>query len=556
MPLTPPRKAYRTTVCLPSCRYISKPEPYGTLVDNEALRQRDGNVAPQARFLQARVVGAPEAVYRALGYHLRSSAPVVHLSTNPPERRMRSLLRHTERERKRKQRDGEELQDSDYELRFADGAEQLYAKRPQNFTFEPMLYGDFHSRYEVRRHDKLTKSQLERGHGFGWWLLLGEPSLDELSEEDTKKVRCVVERPEPKAIAVAWRLPDKHGPLYFYQKLMLNCPWRDCTPTAFLTADNPRGSLEEQCRITRRPLRDGSPGETILPDGDLAEIARHEAEARLFSPEQVKAIVERATEHQETMDAMLHLMEDDDGGGAGDDGGHATAALGDLAPDDGSTATDLQADARRMVDEIAQARGAPAFMPRPILTPTADGGLSWSDTNRPGASGLTFVLKPKQVEAFTLLKQASTKQIHAFLSGEGGMGKSTLINLLVQLWRSDRKRVIVTAASAKAARLIGGFTVHSAFWLQMHGRFCAAQTVAKKNTDHYIWLLTADIILIDEISMLTAGALSGVDHALAFVRSSATSIISPRGEPFGGKSVVVLGGESPKFHARLASSNI
>jgi hypothetical protein len=63
----------------------------------------------------------------------------------------------------------------------------------------------------------------------------------------------------------------------------------------------------------------------------------------------------------------------------------------------------------------------------------------------------------------------------------------------------------------------------------------------KKNTDHYIWLLTADIILIDEISMLTASALSGVDHALSFVMSNATSIVSPSGGPFGCKSVVTLG---------------
>ena len=41
--------------------------------------------------------------------------------------------------------------------------------------------------------------------------------------------------------------------------------------------------------------------------------------------------------------------------------------------------------------------------------------------------------------------------------------------------------------------------------------------------------------------MLTASALSGVDHALSFVMSNATSIVSPSGGPFGCKSVVTLG---------------
>ena len=51
----------------------------GALIDSDALRQREGSTSPQARFLQARIVGAPEAVYCALGYHLRSSTPVIHL---------------------------------------------------------------------------------------------------------------------------------------------------------------------------------------------------------------------------------------------------------------------------------------------------------------------------------------------------------------------------------------------------------------------------------------------------------------------------------------------
>ena len=40
-------------------------------------------------------------------------------------------------------------------------------------------------------------------------------------------MRCVTARAQRQAIATRWLLPDKHGPLYYYQKLMLDVPWRD-----------------------------------------------------------------------------------------------------------------------------------------------------------------------------------------------------------------------------------------------------------------------------------------------------------------------------------------
>ena len=40
--------------------------------------------------------------------------------------------------------------------------------------------------------------------------------------------------------------------------------------------------------------------------------------------------------------------------------------------------------------------------------------------------------------AYELLKQAGSKQLVNFLSGEGGMGKSMLIRLLTQWWRRVR----------------------------------------------------------------------------------------------------------------------
>ena len=120
------------------------------------------------------------------------------------------------------------------------------------------------------------------------------------------------------------------------------------------------------------------------------------------------------------------------------------------------------------------------------------------------------------------------------------MGKSLLIRLLVQHWRASGKRVLICASSAKAARLIGGHTVHSAFNLRQYGGFYETQlNGSRKHCEQWAWLYTRDIIVIDEISMLTAGALHGVNHALNHIMSLSMSHIS--NISFGGKSILTVG---------------
>ena len=149
-------------------------------------------------------------------------------------------------------------------------------------------------------------------------------------------------------------------------------------------------------------------------------------------------------------------------------------------------------------------------------------------------------LTASQFKSYKLLKEAGHKQLLTFLSGEGGMGKSLLIRLLVQHWRSQGKRVLVCAASAKAARLIGGHTVHSAFQLRLNGGFLETQlNRTEKHNKQWAWLFTRDIIIIDEISMLTAGALHGVNHALNHAMSLTLS--KEAAVMFGGKSILAVG---------------
>ena len=61
-------------------KYVTKPEPYGTLADNDGLREREHtpHLSAKARFLTARIIGAPEAVYR----HRASLTPIC--TPSPP----------------------------------------------------------------------------------------------------------------------------------------------------------------------------------------------------------------------------------------------------------------------------------------------------------------------------------------------------------------------------------------------------------------------------------------------------------------------------------------
>ena len=119
------------------------------------------------------------------------------------------------------------------------------------------------------------------------------------------------------------------------------------------------------------------------------------------------------------------------------------------------------------------------------------------------------------------------------------MGKSLLIRLLVQHWRADGKRVLVCSSSAKSAKLIDGHTVHSAFKLRDGGFYETELKGSQKHCAQWAWLYTRDIIIIDEISMLTAGALHAVNHALNHVMSVTMSKES--NVTFGNKSILAVG---------------
>ncbi len=135
------------------------------------------------------------------------------------------------------------------------------------------------------------------------------------------------------------------------------------------------------------------------------------------------------------------------------------------------------------------------------------------------------------------LKLASTyvneTGCNVFLTGRAGTGKTTFLRTL----REDcAKRMAVAAPTGVAAINAGGVTLHSLFQLpfgpllpgtrKQQGLF----RFSRKKKD---MIRSLDLLVIDEISMVRADLLDGIDHVLRHLRRSE--------RPFGGIQLLMIG---------------
>jgi len=135
-----------------------------------------------------------------------------------------------------------------------------------------------------------------------------------------------------------------------------------------------------------------------------------------------------------------------------------------------------------------------------------------------------------QGEALGVLKTGA----NVFLTGEPGSGKTHTVNAYVAWLRARGIEPAITASTGIAATHIGGLTIHSwsgigvKRWLSEEDLDAIAQ---KKNVVKRV--ADTSVLIIDEVSMLSAGTLSMVDAVLREVRRTA--------QPFGGLQVVLVG---------------
>ncbi len=115
---------------------------------------------------------------------------------------------------------------------------------------------------------------------------------------------------------------------------------------------------------------------------------------------------------------------------------------------------------------------------------------------------------------------------HVFITGRAGTGKTTLLNLL----RDETPRnVAVVAPTGLAAINVGGQTIHSFF--RLPPRFVDTREIRAM---HHTGVMKAlDLLIIDEVSMVRADLMDGIDHALRLNRRS--------DEPFGGVQLAMFG---------------
>ena len=120
-----------------------------------------------------------------------------------------------------------------------------------------------------------------------------------------------------------------------------------------------------------------------------------------------------------------------------------------------------------------------------------------------------------------------------FLTGKAGTGKTTFLHAIK---KQTHKRLVVTAPTGVAAINAGGVTLHSFFQLPF-GPFIPGSEAhtgqhrfskEKKNI-----IRSLDLLVIDEISMVRADLLDGVDSVLRRYRRSE--------QPFGGVQLLMIG---------------
>lgn len=135
-----------------------------------------------------------------------------------------------------------------------------------------------------------------------------------------------------------------------------------------------------------------------------------------------------------------------------------------------------------------------------------------------------------------------------FLTGKAGTGKTTLLKKIIQ---TTHKSCLVVAPTGIAALNAGGVTIHSQFQLpfatflpsndfpdftisdvQLENKTTLKRHLRMHHNKRQV-ILQAELLIIDEVSMLRADVLDAIDTVLQFVRKN--------NKPFGGIQLLLIG---------------
>ncbi|MEO0731776.1 MAG: AAA family ATPase, partial [Bacteroidota bacterium] len=145
------------------------------------------------------------------------------------------------------------------------------------------------------------------------------------------------------------------------------------------------------------------------------------------------------------------------------------------------------------------------------------------------ANAITMPTNAELELAFNYVSQTNR---HLFLTGKAGTGKTTFLHRVRQ---EVPKRMAVVAPTGVAAINAGGVTIHSLFQLPF-GVIAPGKALAhgRRFSRKKISLLRGlDLLVIDEISMVRADVLDGIDEVLRRLRAN--------NAPFGGLQLLLIG---------------
>lgn len=135
------------------------------------------------------------------------------------------------------------------------------------------------------------------------------------------------------------------------------------------------------------------------------------------------------------------------------------------------------------------------------------------------------ILSKEQLSAFNTIEHTNS---NILILGQAGTGKSTFINYLKA---ASKKRIICACPTAVSALNVGGQTIHSLFQIQPRD-FILPELLKLKAKPRNV-LNAADVLVIDEISMVAPDLLDAVDILARMARHN--------NNPFGGLQVVAIG---------------
>lgn len=125
-------------------------------------------------------------------------------------------------------------------------------------------------------------------------------------------------------------------------------------------------------------------------------------------------------------------------------------------------------------------------------------------------------------------------QTNVFLTGKAGTGKTTFLQ---RIRKESAKRLAVVAPTGVAAINAGGMTIHSLFQLPfgpyLPGSSRDAARQRRFSGEKIKLLQSLDLLVIDEISMVRADLLDGIDDVLRRYRDFT--------RPFGGLQLLMIG---------------